>query len=435
MAVATVKKPSRTQAALSTPEASREIQRRVGENRGKIIKFMRDIVAIPSMESKIGPVGRRIAAEMKKLGFNSVRFDKMGNILGRIGKGSKTLLYDSHIDTVSLGDPTAWKWDPFKGKIENGVLFGRGACDEKSSTPGMVYGLSIANQLGLLAGFTGYYFGNMEEWCDGIAPNSLVVTEKIKPDFVVIGEPTRMQIYRGHRGRIELKCVTKGKACHASMPWLGDNAIYKMNRFIHSVEELGPKIHTDPFLGRGTAVVSIVESKSPSINAVADECTIYIDRRVTFGETKESVLSQFRSLPGAENVDIQEMFYDEPSYTKFIFKVDKYFPAWCIEADAGIVQAGVATRRALGFDKKYPFPDDLKQKYPEAWRSTRDDTFRWDFSTNGIYWAGKAGIPCIGFAPSNEIYAHTIEDQCPLEECVDAASFFALFPKLLKEKI
>lgn len=410
------------------------IHSEVKKNEKNIIKFFRDIVAIPSMDSKIGPVGKRIQQEMKKLGFDKTWFDKMGNIVGQIGKGSKVLLYDSHIDTVGLGDPDAWKWDPFKGKVENGILFGRGACDEKCSTPGMVYGLSLAKKLGLLDGWTAFYFGNMEEWCDGIAPNSLHVTHKIKPDYVVIGEPTRMQIYRGHRGRLELKCITRGKSCHASMPWLGDNAIYKMNRFIKSVEDLGLKIHEDKFLGRGTCVASIIRCDSPSINAVPDRCVLYLDRRMTFGETKESVLKQLRELPGAEVVDIQEMYYTDPSYTKFVFKVDKYFPAWCLPEDHPIVQAGISTRKVLGFDRKYPFAEDLKQKYPEAYAQSKEDTFRWDFSTNATYWAGKANIPCIGFAPSNEAHAHTTEDQCPLEDCVDATAFYALFPLILRNK-
>jgi putative selenium metabolism hydrolase len=413
-------------ASLSTSDAVRAVQSQVQKDRTKIIKFFRDIVAIPSMESNIGAVGRRIAKEMKGLGFQNVKFDKMGNIYGRIGKGSKVLLYDSHIDTVSLGDPDAWQWDPFKGKVENGILYGRGACDEKCSTPGMVYGLAYAAKMGLLDGWTAFYFGNMEEWCDGIAPNSLHVTEKVKPDFVVIGEPTRMQIYRGHRGRLEIKVVAKGRACHASMPHLGENAIYKMSRFIQDVEGLGPRIKEDPFLGKGTAVVSLVDCKSPSINAVPDECTIYIDRRTTWGETKESVLAELRGLAHAQDVDIQEMLYDQPSYTGFVFKVDKYFPAWKFEEDHPIVEAGVAARNALGFDKKYPFP--FRDR-------TSGQAFRWDFSTNGIYWAGKANIPCIGFAPSNEVYAHTVLDQCPLDEAVDATGFYALFPKILRGKI
>jgi putative selenium metabolism hydrolase len=163
------------------------VQQQVAQQREAILTFLRELVAIPSMDSQIGPVGERAQAEMQKLGFTDIRFDSMGNTLGRIGDGPRMLLYDSHIDTVGIGDRSEWQWDPFIGKTENGRFYARGTCDEKGSTPGMIYGLAIAHQLGLLEGFSAYYFGNMEEWCDGIACQALVEHEGIRPDFVVIG--------------------------------------------------------------------------------------------------------------------------------------------------------------------------------------------------------------------------------------------------------
>src|SRR5207302_7185853 len=201
---------------------------RVAQQREAIIKFLRDLCAIPSYDSQIESVGERAAAEMHRLGFDDVRFDSMGNILGRIGDGPKKLLYDSHIDTVGVGDRAEWQWDPFTGKVEDGVFYARGACDEKGSTPGMIYGLALAREVGALDGYTAYYFGNMEEWCDGIAGNALVEAEGIRPDYVVIGEPTRMQVYRGHKGRVEMQIVATGKSAHAASNHLGDNAIYKL---------------------------------------------------------------------------------------------------------------------------------------------------------------------------------------------------------------
>ena len=181
------------------------VRDRVDRARDDILRFFREIVAIPSMEGEIGVVGERVAGEMRSLGFDEVRFDKMGNILGRIGDGARTMVYDSHIDTVGIGSADSWDWDPFEGKIEDGVLYARGACDEKGSTPGMVYGLSIARELGMLNGWTMWYFGNMEEWCDGIAPNTFVeIDPGVRPDYVVIGEPTNMKVYRGHKGRLEM---------------------------------------------------------------------------------------------------------------------------------------------------------------------------------------------------------------------------------------
>lgn len=393
-----------------------KIQQDVAAQRDDIIKFMRDIVAIPSMDGQLKEVGERIAAEMKKFGFDEVRFDKMGNIMGRMGNGSKVMVYDSHIDTVGIGDPDAWEWDPFKGKVEDGVLYARGACDEKGSTPGMVYGIALAKKYGLLDDITVWYFGNMEEWCDGIAPNTFVeVDPGIKPDFVVIGEPTKMNVYRGHKGRLEMKVTAKGKSAHAASNHLGDNAIYKMLPVIEGISKLEPKLGDHEFLGHGKITVSDMQVKTPSINAVPDECTIYIDRRMTFGETKEEVIAQVEALIPPEHkndIKVEELYYEEPSYTGFVFPVDKYFPAWAFEEDHPFVTAAKATREAIGFEPK-----------PAG---------KWNFSTNGIYWAGKAGIPSIGFGPGDEETAHTVLDSVKLDDVVKATEFYALLPAFIK---
>ena len=270
------------------------------------------------MENQIRACGERIAEEMKRLGYDDIFWDKMGNIVGVIGDGDRILLYDSHIDTVGIGDPDEWEWDPFEGKIENGILYARGACDEKGSTPGMVYGLALARDLGLLDGYTAYYFGNMEEWNDGQAPHAFVQTEGVKPDFVVIGEPTKMQIYRGHKGRVEFKIVAKGKSAHAASNYLGDNAIYKLLPIIERISHIEPELGDHDFLGQGRITVTDMEVKTPSINAVPDEATIYVDRRITFGEEPDVELKRLQAIIG-ERDDIQAeiLVYDEPSYTGF----------------------------------------------------------------------------------------------------------------------
>lgn len=394
-----------------------EIQKRVAAQRNDIIQFMREICAIPSMDSKIGEVGKRIQDEMKKLKFDEVRFDKYGGTLGRIGNGKKVIVFDSHIDTVGIGDRSAWGWDPFEGKVENGILYARGACDEKGSTPGMIYGIAIARDLGLLNDWTVMYHGNAEEWCDGIAPNVFVeVDPKVRPDFVVIGEPTKMQVYRGHKGRVEMKVVAKGKSAHAASNHLGDNALYKMLEIIAGIRDLEPKLGDHPFLGHGKITVSDMQVKTPSINAVPDEATVFIDRRLTFGEDKNAAVEQVRALVPPEHRDsitVEELFYDDPSYTGFVFPVDKYFPAWAYEESHPLVQAGVKARQAIGL--------------PDA------PTGKWNFSTNGTYWAGKAKIPSIGFGPGDEETAHTVHDSVSLDDMVKATEFYALLPQSIKE--
>jgi putative selenium metabolism hydrolase len=400
-----------------SPEIVKKMQDRVAGQPESILKFMRDICAILSMESMIGPVGERIAAEMRQLGFDEVRFDEMGNILGRVGNGKRVVVYDSLIDTVGIGDRAEWQWDPYEGKVENGQLYARGSCDEKGSTPGMVYGLALAREFGWLDGLTANYFGNLEERCDGIAPNSFVEADpQVRPDFVVIGEPTQLQIYRGHKGRLELKITARGKSAHAAHHYLGDNAVYKMVNIIQAVRELDRRLGRHPFLGKATVAVTDVEARTASVNAVPDQSTIYLDRRVTVDEDKDKVLSTIRGLiPDylQEEVMVQELFYDTPSYTGFVFPVGKFYPSWVLEEEHPLVQAGQRTIQAL-------------------WGTARP-TGKWDFSTNGTYWAGKAKIPSIGFGPGDEQWAHTMDEHIDLEEVVRATEWYALFPTMLHE--
>lgn len=373
------------------------------------------------MDSLIGPVGERIQAEMRKLGYDEVRFDKMGNTIGRIGNGPKVIVYDSHIDTVGVGDINDWGFDPFIGKIEDGKFFARGACDEKGSTPGMVYGLAIARDLGLLDGYTVYYFGNMEEWCDGIAPNAFVEADpKVKPDFVVIGEPTMMNVYRGHKGRIELKITAAGRSAHAAVHYLGDNAVYKMVSVINLIRELDRRFRfgmgAHPIQGHPSVAVTDVSVRTNSINAVPNQFTIFLDRRMTIAETHDEVVNTIKGLiPDylQEEIVVEELFYDTPSYTGFHFPLEKYFPPWLLEDSHPLALAGQKTIRDL-------------------WGEERP-LGTWDFSTNGTYWAGKAGIPSIGFGPGDERTAHTIQDNVPLDDMVSATEFYAYLPYSLRQ--
>jgi putative selenium metabolism hydrolase len=400
-----------------------EIKKKVEQNRENILQFMREICAIPSMESKIGPVGERIQAEMRKLGFEEARFDKMGNTIGRIGSGPTVIVFDSHIDTVGVGDPGEWEWDPFQGKVENGRLYARGACDEKGSTPGMVYGLAIARDLGLLDGYTAFYFGNMEEECDGIAPNTFVeVDPKVKPDFVVIGEPTKMNIYRGHKGRIELMITAHGQSAHAASHYLGDNAVYKMMATITDIRELDRRFRLGmgyhPVQGYPSIAVTDVSARTASLNAVPDQFKIFLDRRITSNEPRDEVIAQIKGLiPDylQDEIHVEELFYDTPSYTGFVFPVSKFYPPWLLDDAHPLTQAGQSTIEAL-------------------WGETRP-LGTWDFSTNGTYWAGKAGIPSIGFGPGDEKTAHMRDENVLLDEVVAATEFYALLPEMLSKQV
>ncbi len=379
----------------------------VEQDRQALVEFLRDLVRIPSFSRQEGEVVARITQEMRQIGFDEVWVDAVGNVIGRVGDGSgEALLMEAHIDTVGVGDPASWDDDPFEGRLENGVLWGRGASDDKQGLAAMVYGTKLLIDAGVKLNGTLYVAGVVqEEDCDGFAAG-LLCTD-LGPDAVIIGEATNLNIYRGHRGRIELQVTVYGRACHASAPERGLNAVYEMGQVLDGIQALAPRLKSDPFLGQGTIAVTRIESTSGSLNVVPDSCTAYIDRRLTAGETGESSvaeLEQVLSEAGVRGV-VSVLQYDALSHTGYHCVQEKYFPTWALPPAHRLVQVGV---RAV-----------------EAVRGVRPEVGRWVFSTDGVATMGRLGIPTIGFAPANEVDAHTTEDRVRVDDLLVAAEVYA----------
>ena len=381
--------------------------------REPVTEFLSDIIAIPSLSRREEDVAKRIGDEMGDLGYDEVTIDGFGSVIGRIGDGPVRIVYDSHIDTVDVGERSSWKMDPFSPRVEDGVIYGRGASDNKAATATMVYGGALIKRLGVdTSRFTVYVVGTVqEEDCDGLALE-YVLTESIpEAGVVVLGEATELNVYRGHRGRVELAVHTRGRAAHASAPERGVNAIYRMAPIVQQIEELNERLATDPFLGKGTVVLSKIDCRTPSLNAVPDGCSVYLDRRLTVGETLETARKELESLPAvqAREAEVEVLQYEGRSYTGLTLSTEKYFPTWVVPEDDPAVRAGVeAGERALG-------------RTPSVGR--------WIFSTNGVSSMGKLGITTIGFGPAEETYAHSAEDQCPVEHLPLAAAWYAAFPE------
>jgi len=381
----------------------------------EMVRFLRDLIAIPAESGQEAPVIACIAEEMKKVGFDEVRVDGMGNILGRIGAGKTVIMMDSHTDTVGVGDPKEWSWDPYRGKVENGYVYGRGACDQRAGMASMVYAGKLIQELGLGGDYTVYMVGSvMEEDCDGLPWVYILKEDGIRPDCVVITEPSSLRIYRGHRGRMEIEVHLHGTSCHASAPERGDNPIYKMNRLVAEVEKLNARLGHDPFLGKGTIAVTEIRSLSPSLCAVPGACSIHLDRRLTAGETKGSAVAEVRALEGAEHAEIEILTYDRPSYTGLRYPMEKYYPTWVLEEEHPVTRAAVETYRAL-WDRA-PVVD------------------KWTFSTNGVGSMGLMGVPTIGFGPGEEEVAHSVGERVPIAHLVAAAQFYAAFPLVFAGK-
>jgi putative selenium metabolism hydrolase len=381
-------------------------------------RFLRGMIRLPSESSQEKAVVERIKEEMEKVGFDKVEIDPMGNILGTIGNGAHLIAMDAHIDTVGVGNRDNWEFDPYEGYEDDEVIGGRGASDQEGGMASMVYACKIIKDLGLAGDYTLVVVGTVqEEDCDGLCWQYIIKESDLKPEFVVSTEPTDGGIYRGQRGRMEIKLEVKGVSAHGSAPERGDNAIFKMGYILRELEVLHGRLKSDDFLGKGSLTVSEIFYTSPSRCAVADGCTISIDRRLTSGEDKEFALQQIRELPAAKaaNAQVSMYSYDKPSYTGLVYPTDCYFPAWVIPEDHIATQSAAATYKSL-FNKE-----------PRV--------NKWTFSTNGVSIMGMFGIPCVGFGPGKESEAHAPNEKTWKADLVRCAAFYAALPLTYLERL
>ena len=384
----------------------------------EMTRFLRDMIRLPSESCQEKAVVERIKAEMEKVGFDKAEVDPMGNVLGTIGNGKHLIAMDAHIDTVGVGNKDNWEFDPYEGYEDNEVIGGRGASDQEGGMASMVYAGKIIKDLGLEGDYTLVVVGTVqEEDCDGLCWQYIIKESGLTPEFVVSTEPTDGGIYRGQRGRMEIKVAVKGVSSHGSAPERGDNAIFKMGRILGELEELHGRLKTDDFLGKGSLTVSEIFYTSPSRCAVADGCTISIDRRLTAGEDKELALQQIRDLPTtkAANAEVSMYQYDKPSYTGLVYPTDCYFPSWVIPEDHRTTQSAVETYKSL---------------FDEAPRVNK-----WTFSTNGVAIMGMFGIPCVGFGPGKEAEAHAPNEKTWKADLVRCAAFYAALPHVYLERL
>ncbi len=415
-------------------------------------KFLRDIVKFPGESCDEKAHINRIAEEMRKLEFDKVEIDPQGNVLGFMGTGSKLIGFDAHIDTVGIGNIENWKFDPYEGYENETEIGGRGVSDQLGGIVSAVYGARIMKDLGLLTDkYQVLVTGTVqEEDCDGLCWQYIINEDKVRPEFVVSTEPTDGGIYRGQRGRMEIRIDVQGVSCHGSAPERGDNAIYKMADILQDVrslnenddadntdikglvkmlnEKYNPQWKEARFLGRGTVTVSEIFFTSPSRCAVADSCAVSLDRRMTAGETWESCLDEIRALPAVkkygDDVKVSMYTYDRPSYTGCVYPIECYFPTWVIPEDHKVTKAledaykNLYGEARLGNDETY------------ATRKDRPLTDKWTFSTNGVSIMGRNGIPCIGFGPGAEAQAHAPNEKTWKDDLVRCAAVYAALPSV-----
>jgi putative selenium metabolism hydrolase len=366
------------------------------------------LVKIKSLSTNEKDVQLLLKDQMELAGFDQVRIDGLGNVIGRIGNGSRIIAFDGHMDTVDIGNLANWTFAPLGGEIKDGYVHGRGSVDQKGGVAAFVTAGRILKELAIGADLTIYFVGSViEEDCDGLCWKYLIEEEKLNPELVISTEPTNLGIYRGQRGRMEMHLNFYGISAHGSAPERGKNAIYMAAKAALEIEKLNEHLKSDDFLGKGSITISEIISGSPSLCAVADYARLHLDRRLTWGETKESAIKEIEDLVAGMNAKVDTLDYKEKAYTGLEYGMEKYYPTWKIEESHPVVQTGAEAFKELF--KQNPVID------------------KWTFSTNAVTITGVYGIPTIGFGPGNEVMAHAPDEKLAISDLVQASAFYAAF--------
>ncbi len=400
-----------------------EIREAAAQVQEEAVQFLREIIRIPSLSGHEGKVVEAVSRQMEAVGFDEVRVDPFGNVMGRIGHGKRILAFDAHVDTVDVGDPSLWQVDPFGAELHDSVIYGRGASDQKAGMASLVYAGSLIKKLGIEGDMTIWVVGSvLEEDCDGLCWHYILSEGQLKPELVLLTAPTDLNVCRGQRGRMELEVTVHGISCHGSAPERGINAINRMAPVIAEIEMLNGALAHDQFLGSGSVTATEIRSTAPSLCAVADSCTIHLDRRLTEGETDQSAVAEIEETlrkvekadpetanrAGRAQVAVPE--FQQPSYTGLVYPMRQYFPAWTLPETHRFVQMALEARKAI--------------------LGEPGTAGKWTFSTNGVATMGLHGVPTLGFGPANEVHAHAPTDQCPVAHIPKAVAFYVAFASL-----
>jgi putative selenium metabolism hydrolase len=386
-----------------------QIRKSIEARKSDLVSFLQDLIRYKSFCGHEREAIRRVRMEMERLNYDEIYKSAMGSLIGRIGNGSKKIIYDAHVDTVSPGNIDLWERAPFDGIVENDIVYGLGACDTKGSLASMIYAGAIIKEL-KPDDFTLYVIATvMEEDCEGMADKFIFDNNEIGiPDIIVIGEPSSLRIAGGSKGRVELSVKTKGISSHASSPHLGVNAIYKMAGIITELEKSSLNLTKHPVMGKGEMAVTEINSISSSRNAVPSECEIVIDRRLVMGDDIQDIINSIKAMDSFKDASLNIEIYNSKSYTGLDVVKEKLFPPWLLDKDDKILEIACNTFKSV------------LEREPEI--------FTWDFCTNANYTAGEANLPTFGFGPGEERFAHTVEEHVKISDLMDAVSFYVGFP-------
>lgn len=376
---------------------------------GDIARTLGELIGIRSPSRGEAAAIEYVAAKMRETGFDEVRVDAMGNLIGRIGSGPAGIAFDAHVDVVDVNDGAEWLHPPYGGLRDGDFIYGRGACDQKGAIASLLAAARLMKGCALSHLCTVYVVITVqEEDCEGLCWRHLIESEDLRPHAVVLTEPSSLKIARGQKGKVQMEVETRGVASHGSAPERGENAIYKMAPIIAGIEKLNRRLKAVPPLRKGTVVVSQVESDAPSVCSVPGACRIHLDRRMTAGETREQAVGEIAAIAGPWGGRVSVCTYEGESYKGLRMRSEEYYPAWLTPEDAPIVKAAEDAYGSLF--------------------GGRAEIIVWDFSTNGVATSGVHGIPTIGFGPGEATTAHVRDECVPIDHLVRAAAFYAALP-------
>ena len=371
----------------------------------ELIEFAQEAVRTRSYSDEEGNMASLIKEKMEKLGYDEVKLDSVGNVVGKIGSGKKTVHFDSHMDTVRVNDADEWKVPPFSGDIVDGSIWGRGSVDMKSALCASVYAAAYARDMGYLNDKTVYVTGTVcEEYCDGENLKHLYKELNLKPAYCIICEPCDNIITLGHKGKAQIRIITNGISAHGSAPEKGKNAVYEMAEIIQRVEKLNERLSS---MGEnhGTIVLSDIKCESASLNAVPSECQIYLDRRLVLGETLDMVRKEMDELVKEKDARWEVGTLRQTSWNGGELVYEPMHDPWKIEKDAPLTKA-------------------LNEAYKKVYGKYPDKYDFWDFGTNAITPVAM-GVPTIGFGPREYKLAHMRDEHCSVEKIKDAMYVYA----------
>jgi putative selenium metabolism hydrolase len=370
----------------------------------RAIAFAQDLIRTPSPPGREGEVAARVRHEMERLGFDEVRTDEVGNVIGRVhGSGpGPTVLLNCHLDVVAEGDPKAWEYPPFSGALAGGFLHGRGAMDIKGPLALQTY--AAAALRGRCPGDVVVAHTVYEER-GGLGMKALLASGEVAPDVVIIGEATHGDICIGHRGRAELEVVLYGRAGHASAPERARNALDLLPPVLEAVALVAADQPRDPVLGAATLVPTDVAALPTSRNVIPDLVVVALDWRVLpdtrpedlVGRIDEAIRRRVPQPPDGLSWEVRTATEDQVTYTGVAQDKGLFTPGFLLPPDHPVVQAAARAAGRRDGDG------------PAAIRP-------WTFATDGGWSSGVHGIPTFGFAPGEERYAHTNRERLDVEE-------------------